>query len=173
MAMSGFTVTGTQTVSGITFSGYEDANGLFLVEGGKLVLDGVGILDAKGTKVDSGAVVVRKGAEAELIGGTVLAGCSASASRLSTGKKKGYGGGVTVDAGGSLMLGDCTITNCWALNNGGGIFAAEGSRVVLTNGVAVVCGNTSGSTTPRTIFPQSPTVRTSGGRSVRRRTGRS
>ena len=147
-AMSGFTVTnGTLTVSGITFSGYENANGLFLVEGGKLVLDGVGILDAKGTKANSGAVVVRDGAEAELIGGTVLAGCSASGSKLSISKKKGYGGGVTVDAGASLTLGDCTITNCWALNNGGGIFAAEGSRVVLTNGVAVVRDNTSGSST--------------------------
>ena len=147
-AMSGFTVTnGTLTVSGITFSGYENANGLFLVEGGKLVLDGVGILDAKGTKADSGAVVVRDGAEAELIGGTVLAGCSASGSKLSVSKRKGYGGGVTVDAGASLTLGDCMITNCWALNNGGGVFAAEGSRVVLTNGVVVVRDNTSGSST--------------------------
>ena len=147
-AMSGFTVTnGTLTVSGITFSGYANANGLFLVEGGKLVLDGVGILDAKGTKADSGAVVVRDGAEAELIGGTVLAGCSASGSKLSVSKRKGYGGGVTVDAGASLTLGDCMITNCWALNNGGGVFAAEGSRVVLTNGVVVVRDNTSGSST--------------------------
>ena len=146
-AMPGFTVTGTQTVSGITFSNYANANGLFLVEGGKLVLDGVAILDAKGTKADSGAVVVRDGAEAELIDGTVLSGCSASGSKLSIGKQKGYGGGVTVDAGGSLMLGDCTITNCWALNNGGGIYAAEGARVVLTNGVAVVCDNMSGPAT--------------------------
>ena len=147
-AISGFTVTnGTLTVGGITFSGYENANGLFLVEGGKLVLDGVGILNAKGKKSNSGAVVVRGGAEAELIGGTVLAGCSANGSGLSTSKRKSYGGGVTVDAGASLTLGDCTITNCWALNNGGGIFAAEGSRVVLTNGVAVVRDNTSGSTT--------------------------
>ena len=144
-AMPGFTVTnGTLTVSGITFSGYANANGLFLVEGGKLVLDGVGILDAKGTKANSGAVVVRDGAKAELIGGTVLAGCSASGSKLSVGKQKGYGGGVTVDAGGSLTLGDCTITNCWALNYGGGIYATAGSRVVLTNGVAVVRDNTSG-----------------------------
>lgn len=91
-------------------------------------------------KLESGPVAVMSGGILRLEPGSAIVGCSASGNSLG-GK---FGGGVYVDAGGTLDLAGGAIRNCQTVYGyGGGVYAKKGANVVVS-GPSVVSGNLGG-----------------------------
>lgn len=139
----GFIVTnGTLTVSGVSFAG-ATGPGLFVVDGGSLALSDSAIDGAKGTNIWSGAVAVLKGTAG--LTNVVIRNCRATGKMdLASRVYRAYGGGAFVGgAGASLFLKACTIEDCWAASEGGGISVRAGGTLCL-DGKMTVRDNTCG-----------------------------
>ena len=150
---AGFTVTGGElAISGIAFSGYK-GNAFFLVNGEDAALSlgtGTALSDFEGTNKWSGAVTVLKGSASA--SGATFDGCRAtgqySAIRMPV---SSYGGAFYIAPGCSLSLKDSTISDCYALNYGGAVYAATNSTVELA-GELHIAGSTQGAKVASDIF---------------------
>ncbi|MBQ3288868.1 MAG: C10 family peptidase [Kiritimatiellae bacterium] len=139
---------GGLSVTGVTFTNFV-GNALFLVNGETASLQlgtRTKLVDIEGTNYHSGAVAVLNGS-ARISGGAVLDNCRATGRYKVSRTVNSYGGGVYVEEGASLVLAGCTITNCWANNYGGGVFAggryANKKSTVSFSGELRIAGNAS------------------------------
>lgn len=121
----------------ITFRGGEAATALVNVEAsGKFVLADGAMIDGYVGNGAYGAVWVKTGGAATMQSGATVRNCQATGNNGNA-----LGGAFYVAGDGRLDLAGGTITGCWAVQSGGGVYAANGATVTLSGDV-MVFGNT-------------------------------
>ena len=126
--------------SDIVFTDYtaflKSSEPFLCVEGGSLVLDGAAVMDVAAAGRFAAAVAVTDGGSLAMRGGALIANCTNDYAHASD--RTSYAGAVLAYAS-TVVLEDCTITNCCA-GRTGGVFVDNGG-VVNVSGAAVVAGN--------------------------------
>jgi uncharacterized repeat protein (TIGR01451 family) len=111
----------------------DGSTGNLLVTGPNLIIMGNGYLNTTINAYGLGDRVfnVKKGANVELVGLSIISGLAANYNDPNVGV---YGGGISQDSGSTLTLDSCSVGNNQATAGGGGIFS-EGNLIIIDSAV--------------------------------------